>query len=154
MDKSNRAAVDRPKYGTLQSIDSANARVDIDGKVQTFAAKVRDERSPDEQKPPAREEVELNGKTFQCNRRTRQMEGLGPESDYHNLDERRGSRWISPLTPRRRRSLTVSTYWMTLPFNPTQVVRAVIGPVNHRGSRSSKPSSTSNWRRAIIRRDR
>ena len=57
---------------TLQSIDSANARVDIDGKVQTFAAKVRDERSPDEQKPPAREEVELNGKTFQCNRRTRQ----------------------------------------------------------------------------------
>lgn len=57
---------------TLQSIDNANARVDIDGKVQTFAAKVRDNRSPDELKPQTEEEVELNGKTFQCSRRTRQ----------------------------------------------------------------------------------
>jgi len=57
---------------TLQSIDDSNAVVKIDDKVQTFAAKVRDNRGQDEQKAPTEQEVELNGKTFKCSRRSYQ----------------------------------------------------------------------------------
>ena len=64
--------MDRPKYERCsQSITRTLAWISR-AKSKPSPQKFVDNRSPDELKPQTEEEVELNGKTFQCSRRTRQ----------------------------------------------------------------------------------